>query len=200
MFHGTLVELQGHSLDPTIQRSRHLLASCTTLAADAGEMWFQNVSGKFSSEVAASGRMPFMCAPLWLQHVTTSLGQTFISKKHKTAIRFNLYNQRVGNCLGISFFLVWGIFFGFPVLTIFHAICSILELETTISTVCATVLSSNLSFSIVFSTVFATVCSMFCPFSMLFAAFLSWNLHFHRMCNILQQHSSQYLQDFGAEG
>ena len=67
-------------------------------------------------------------------------------------------------------------------------------------TVCATVLSSNLSFSIVFSTVFATVCSMFCPFSMLFAAFLSWNLHFHRMCNILQLHSSQYLQDFGAEG
>ena len=106
---------------------------------------------------------------------------------------------RVGNCLGI-FFLVWGFFFGFPVLTIFHAICSILELETAISTVCATVLSSNLSFSIVFSTVFATVCSMFCPFSMLFAAFLSWNLHFHRMCNILQLHSSQYLQDFGAEG
>ena len=104
---------------------------------------------------------------------------------------------RVGNCL---VFLVWGIFFGFPVLTIFHAICSILELETAISTVCATVLSSNLSFSIVFSTVFATVCSMFCPFSMLFAAFLSWNLHFHRMCNILQLHSSQYLQDFGAEG
>ena len=98
------------------------------------------------------------------------------------------------------FFLVWGFFFGFPVLTIFHAICSILELETAISTVCATVLSSNLSFSIVFSTVFATVCSMFCPFSMLFAAFLSWNLHFHRMCNILQLHSSQYLQDFGAEG
>ena len=101
---------------------------------------------------------------------------------------------------GEFFFLVWGIFFGFPVLTIFHAICSILELETAISTVCATVLSSNLSFSIVFSTVFATVCSMFCPFSMLFAAFLSWNLHFHRMCNILQLHSSQYLQDFGAEG
>ena len=99
-----------------------------------------------------------------------------------------------------DFFLVWGNFFWFPVLTIFHAICSILELETAISTVCATVLSSNLSFSIVFSTVFATVCSMFCPFSMLFAAFLSWNLHFHRMCNILQLHSSQYLQDFGAEG
>ena len=103
----------------------------------------------------------------------------------------------VGNCL---VFFSLGIFFGFPVLTIFHAICSILELETAISTVCATVLSSNLSFSIVFSTVFATVCSMFCPFSMLFAAFLSWNLHFHRMCNILQLHSSQYLQDFGAEG
>ena len=97
------------------------------------------------------------------------------------------------------FFLVC-FFFGFPVLTIFHAICSILELETAISTVCATVLSSNHLFSIVFSTVFATVCSMFCPFSMLFAAFLSWNLHFHRMCNILQLHSSQYLQDFGAEG
>ena len=69
---------------------------------------------------------------------------------------------------GDFFFKVWGFFFGFPVLTIFHAICSILELETAISTVCATVLSSNLSFSIVFSTVFATVCSMFCPFSMLF--------------------------------
>ena len=106
----------------------------------------------------------------------------------------------MGRKLFGDFFLVWGIFFGFPVLTIFHAICSILELETAISTVCATVLSSNLSFSIVFSTVFATVCSMFCPFSMLFAAFLSWNLHFHRMCNILQLHSSQYLQDFGAEG
>ena len=109
-----------------------------------------------------------------------------------------IYNM--GRKLFGDVFFVWGIFFGFPVLTIFHAICSILELETAISTVCATVLSSNLSFSIVFSTVFATVCSMFCPFSMLFAAFLSWNLHFHRMCNILQLHSSQYLQDFGAEG
>ena len=58
---------------------------------------------------------------------------------------------------GDFFFKVWDFFFGFPVLTIFHAICSILELETAISTVCATVLSSNLSFSIVFSTVFATV-------------------------------------------
>ena len=110
----------------------------------------------------------------------------------------------VGNCLGICFFSL-GIFFWISGSHHFlpHAICSILELETAISTVCATVLSSNLSFSIVFPpfpTVFATVCSMFCPFSMLFAAFLSWNLHFHRMCNILQLHSSQYLQDFGAEG
>ena len=114
----------------------------------------------------------------------------------------SMYPQsfKMGRKLFGDFFLVWGFFFGFPVLTIFHAICSILELETAISTVCATVLSSNLSFSIVFSTVFATVCSMFCPFSMLFAAFLGWNLHFHRMCNILQLHSSQYLQDFGAEG
>ena len=120
-----------------------------------------------------------------------------MSKPTVTALQH--LRKRVGNCLGIFFFSL-GNFFGFPVLTIFHAICSILELETVISTVCATVLSSNLSFSIVFSTVFATVCSMFCPFSMLFAAFLSWNLHFHRMCNILQLHSSQYLQDFGAEG
>ena len=56
---------------------------------------------------------------------------------------------------------------------------------------------------LIFHCIFHGICnsmSMFCPFSMLFAAFLSWNLHFHRMCNILQLHSSQYLQDFGAEG
>ena len=122
-------------------------------------------------------------------------------KQLSSLLFYYIYMYKKGRKLfGDFFFLVWGIFLGFPVLTIFHAICSILELETAISTVCATVLSSNLSFSIVFSTVFATVCSMFCPFSMLFAAFLSWNLHFHRMCNILQLHSSQYLQDFGAEG
>ena len=147
---------------------------------------------------------------MWLTILSSPIGRSPVSN-HKNLLKrsdlicvyiyiiLNYDYVRVGTCLGI-FFLVWGIFFGFPVLTIFHAICSILELETAISTVCATVLSSNLSFSIVFSTVFATVCSMFCPFSMLFAAFLSWNLHFHRMCNILQLHSSQYLQDFGAEG
>ena len=154
-------------------------------------------------------RLPLQAT--WMHHLRALCIHIYIHRfihmhfhiyiKHYKALQYKHIRShiyiRVGNCL--VFFLVC-FFFGFPVLTIFHAICSILELETAISTVCATVLSSNLSFSIVFSTVFATVCSMFCPFSMLFAAFLSWNLHFHRMCNILQLHSSQYLQDFGAEG
>ena len=151
-----------------------------------------NVDEEMAQQVQATPTMPSSST------AQASQLNAELTQRQSTATKRR--EERVGNCLGILFFLVWGFFFGFPVLTIFHAICSILELETAISTVCATVLSSNLSFSIVFSTVFATVCSMFCPFSMLFAAFLSWNLHFHRMCNILQLHSSQYLQDFGAEG
>ena len=89
-------------------------------------------------------------------HIHIHIGRRLGVPRKPIAIYLYRSAKRVGNCLGI-FFLVWGILFGFPVLTIFHAICSILELETAISTVCATVLSSNLSFSIVFSTVFATV-------------------------------------------
>ena len=139
-------------------------------------------------------------SPSGLMHHFPTKTATLKSICHCTKLGAASHLVRGRKLFGDFFFFSLGNFFGFLVLTIFHAICSILELETAISTVCATVLSSNLSFSIVFSTVFATVCSMFCPFSMLFAAFLSWNLHFHRMCNILQLHSSQYLQDFGAEG
>ena len=56
-----------------------------------------------------------------------------------------------GIVLGFSFFPVWGICFGFTVLSIFLAICSILNLEAAISTVLAAFWTSNLSLSIVFA-------------------------------------------------
>ena len=51
----------------------------------------------------------------------------------------------------VGFFSVWGFFLGFTVLSIFLAICSILNLEAAISTVFAAFWTSNLSLSIVFA-------------------------------------------------
>ena len=112
---------------------------------------------------------------------------------------FRINSYGVGNCLGIFFFSLGNFFwisgsYHFPCYLQhfgagnchFHGMCNGFEFEP-----------------LIFHCIFHGICnsmSMFCPFSMLFAAFLSWNLHFHRMCNILQLHSSQYLQDFGAEG
>ena len=69
-----------------------------------------------------------------------------------------------GIVLGISFFrfVFWG---GSAFLPVFLAICSILELEASISTVFTTFWSSNLSFSIVLATCWcsnSSCCMVFC--------------------------------------
>ena len=107
--------------------------------------------------------------------------------------------KRVGNCLG-KFFSSLGNFFWisgshhFPCYLQhfgagnchFHGMCNGFEFEP-----------------LIFHCIFHGICNSLQHVLSIFhafAAFLSWNLHFHRMCNILQLHSSQYLQDFGAEG
>ena len=104
--------------------------------------------------------------------------------------------KRVGNCLGI-FFLSLGIFFWISGShhfacylrhfgagnCHFHGMCNGFEFEP-----------------LIFHCIFHGICNSLQHVLSIFHALLSWNLHFHRMCNILQLHSSQYLQDFGAEG
>ena len=71
----------------------------------------------------------------------------------------------VWNCLGMIFCFRFVSFFGFPVLSIFLAICSILELEGAISTVFA-------AFSEFKPLIFHGICNIL----VLLAAFWSWKL------------------------
>ena len=84
-------------------------------------------------------------------------------------------NSIKGPVFPVVFF--WGV--GFPILTIFLAICSILELEDAISVVFAAFLSSKLSFSMEFAIFFGAICSILeleAAMSTAFAAFVSQNL------------------------
>ena len=90
---------------------------------------------------------------------------------------------------GEPFFLPFCFFFGFPPLSIFLAICGILELEAAISTAFASIWNSNLSFSMVFAT-FRCYLQHFgagsCHFNSICNIFEFEPLIFHGICNYLQ--------------